>query len=211
VVTNNTCTFQTTHATDYAAGPGTIFVHETVNTNLDINATISLNCTNQITMNSITGTGKSDLTTNPNNNKATCIVQTNNSNGYTLEWQSNPANTGNLISTTNASDTIPSYTPQTPNTPEVWSISTNESHWGAKLGSGSTTPDTGTWGTQDNYTSNSKWLNIATTTHQIIQRTTETDFSGDNEYLFFTSEIGSSKLQPTGTYTTDVTLTATSL
>ena len=158
--------------------------------NLGLDSTISLACTDSITMGTITGTGQSNLTTN----EALCTVSTNNSTGYALYWQASTAYLEN-----GTGDQITAYTPTTPDTPENWEVSATESEWGAKLKSGSTTYNSTTWGDDDTY-SNGNWLNIsAASPYQIITRTTETSQAGDSETLLFGAEIGSNKFQPTGT------------
>lgn len=184
-------------------GVGTTYA-ATANTapvvNMTVNATIAINCPSPVTMGSITGTGQSALTTN----STTCNIKTNNSAGYKLEW------TAGTAAMTSGADTIGAYTPAAPNTPETWSVAAAASEWGGHLGSASTTADTTTWGAADTY-AGGKWLNVATSAYQIVSRSDETTASGDDEIVYFGSEIGASKWQPTGTYTATVTFTATTL
>ncbi len=202
-VTNGICSFTTTHATTYTVnGDGTITGETNINTNLPIESTISLSCPDSLDLTSITGTGQSTIDTS---NEATCNIATNNSNGYKLEWQASSNNMQN-----SNSDTISSYTPITPNAPEPWLIDNTASEWGARLKSTSTDNDTSTWGLSDGYDGN--WLNIDNSTpFEIIRRTEETDQSGSDEIIQFGAEVGSNKFQPSGTYTTTVTMTATTL
>jgi subtilisin family serine protease len=225
VVSSGLCSFQTTHATDFAAGPGTLYVRERTNLNLDINATIALSCDPSVAMDAIVGTGKSDITLSGNkatDNMAMCNIKTNNTGGYKIEWNSSSTHdaTGALKSITNASDTIGGYTLSASS--ETWSIAPTASEWGAKLGASSEGYGTGDaggdysyasaggWGTNDGYT-DGKWMNVPTTPFQIMQKSTETDVDGEYQYLVFGAEIGADKLQPTGTYTQEVTVTATTL
>lgn len=182
-------------------GISDINVPKILNLQLPSEATISLGCTSTVTMNSITGTGASTI---DDNNRATCLVRTNNSVGYKLEWA---ASNVNMLSGT---DQIGPYTPGSTDVPEVWGIASNTSEWGGHLGSASDVKDTTTWGTADSY-SGGKWLNIATSPFQIITSSSQTGYPGDNEYIYFGAEIGTSKLQPTGTYSGSVTITATTL
>ena len=203
-VTGGVCTFTTSHATDFAAGPGPLSVHEPSHINLTLDATLAISCTDQVTMGPITGDGQSDLATNT----ATCNVRTNNSNGYKLEWL---ASTPAMISNSNPADTISSYSPISPTTPEPWSINAADSEWGAKLKTGSTTYDAPTWGSQDTYT-NGNWLNISSSSpYQFISRPSETLESGDDESILFGAQVGADHIQPSGTYEAQVTITATSL
>jgi hypothetical protein len=192
---------------------------------LDINSTISIGCNTSVSMDAIVGTGKSDITLAGNkatNNVAMCNIKTSNSSGYKMEWNSSSTHeaTGALKSTTNASDTIGGYTLSASS--ETWSIAPTASEWGAKLGASSEGYGTGDaggdysyasaggWGTDDGYTGG-KWMNVPTTSFQIMQKSTETDVDGEYQYLVFGAEIGADKLQPTGTYTQEVTVTATTL
>jgi DNA primase len=188
--------------------------HGPVSLTLDINATIALSCDPSVTMNAIVGTGKSTINTN---NQANCTVTTNNSNGYKMEWQ---ASTDAMLNAQN--DPFAAYSPSASGTPETWTIAASTSAWGAKLaatsegynggtgGSGYTYPGTG-WGMDDTYTSG-KFLNVSSADpFQIMQKSTETDVDGETQSIMFGAEIGADKIQPTGTYTTQVTITATTL
>jgi hypothetical protein len=200
-VSSNLCTFTTLHATEYTGNYEVSNSPTPTDTNLDINATISISCDDTVTLGTITGTGQSSLT----NNDATCNIKTNNSSGYGLTFEASNTSLTNLNG-----DSIGGYTPIISNTPENWSVEASASEWGAKLSSASTTYNSGTWGANDTY-AGGRWLNVSNTAHQIITRTTETTQGGDNEIIRFGAEIGSNKFQPTGIYTTEVTLTATTL
>lgn len=172
----------------------------TVTVNLTVGATISNSCTSPVTMGGITGTGQSALATNT----TTCTVITNNSTGYNLVWQASAATMSNGLG-----DTIAAYTPGSVDTPEVWSVAGADSEWGGHLGSTSTTVNTTTWGVADTY-AGGKWVNVKSTgTFQIANRTTDTAAGGDSEVVWFGAEVGASHFQPTGTYTVNVTFTAT--
>lgn len=172
------------------------------NTNLDINATISIGCDESADLNRIIGTGYSTI---DDNNRVLCTVITNNSSGYKLEWSATDEVMRNV-----ANDTISAYTPAVADTPETWSVAASASEWGAKLGASSTTYDAGAWGNADSYGAG-KWLNISSTPRQIVSRSTETTMTGDQEYLSFGLQVGADKLQPTGIYGTQITVTATAL
>jgi hypothetical protein len=208
IVTNGTCVFTTTHATTYTANYEVSNSPTPTDVNVDINATITIDCKDAssetldyITMNPITGTGQSSLNTN---NDVKCKVITNNSSGYTLSFTSS---TPEMINQNN--DTISSYTPGTTNTPETWNVSSANSEWGARLHSDSSTYSSTTWGSigTDDYTTN--WYAVTNTNSFILaNRSTETLQTGDNQIIRFGAEIGSGKFQPTGTYTDNVTFTA---
>ena len=93
----------------------------------------------------------------------------------------------------------------------IWSVASSASEWGAHLASTSTSVNTTTWGAADTY-AGGKWLNVNNAaTYTIATRNTETAAGGDSEIVYFGAEVGSTVLQPTGTYTVNVTMTATSL
>ena len=169
---------------------------DTAAVNLTVAATISISAPSDVSLGTITGTGTSDVGT------ALWTVTTNNSGGYKLEWQASAA------ALTSGSDTIAAYTPAVADTPETWSVAAADSEWGARLKSSST--DTATeWGTD---TTDEKWLNVNNAAvRQIVSRNTETDSSGSAETVAFKAQVGASKFQPTGSYTVNVTATATTL
>lgn len=159
-------------------------------------ATISISTPADPTLSAIAGTGTSS-------GSVTWNVQTNNASGYKLEWQ---ASADTMAS---GSDTIAAYTPAIGDTPETWSVLAGASEWGGRLSSTST--DTNAeWGTDS---SSEKWLNIVATPslRQIVTRASPTSAGGSNEIVQFKIEVGGSKIQPSGTYTINVTATATTL
>ena len=178
-----------------------------VNVSLQVGSTISITSPADVTMGAITGTGKSDLTTN----SATWNIKTNNASGYALSWQASSADMTNLMA-----DTLASYVPASPGVPEVWNVAATDSAWGARLSSNSSRFEAydGQWGPDDqavmNYGSTSKWLNVDTTPY-VIATGGVTTIDGDDETVIFGGEIGASKIQPTGNYSVDVTMTATTL
>jgi len=158
---------------------------------------ISLTSPTDVSLGTITGTGTSST------GEATWTVTTNNPNGYKLEWQAAAATMTNEYS-----DTIAAYTPAVADTPETWSVASTDSEWGGRLKSTSTDYSSATWGTDDS--TNAKWLNVKSSAlFQIASRASAT--TGSNEIVQFKAQVGSSKFQPTGTYTVNVTVTATTL
>lgn len=177
--------------------------NETTDVNLGVDSTISIECDDTINMGTITGTGQSALTTN----EADCNIKTNNSAGYQLAWKASDAYMENANG-----DQIGAYTPAVSETPEVWSVATDASEWGARVKTTSTDPDLtagGIWDDTDSYSGT--WLNVATSDFVIANRSTETAQAGSDETIIFGAEVGSTKWQPTGTYDVDVTFTATTL
>jgi len=158
---------------------------------------ISISSPADVSLGTITGTGTSST------GEATWTVTTNNPSGYKLEWQASSATMDNEYS-----DTIAAYTPGVVNTPETWSVAADASEWGGRLKSTSTDYDSGIWGTDDS--ANAKWLNVKNSAlFQIASRASAT--TGSNEIVQFKAQVGSSKFQPTGVYTVNVTVTATTL
>lgn len=172
---------------------------DTAAVNLTVGSTISITAPADVTMGSITATGQSALTTN----SATWNVKTNNSAGYSLAWQASSATMAS------GADTVAGYTPSSAGVPEVWSVATAASEWGAHLGSASTVVNTTTWGSADTYGAG-KWLNVNNAAPFTIASSSAATV-GDDEIVYFGAEVGSSKSQPTGTYTVNVTMTATTL
>lgn len=161
---------------------------------------ISISSPGDVVMGAITGHGQSALTTN----SATWNIDTDNPAGYSLTWKASAA------TMTSGSDNIAAYTPTIGSTPEIWSVASTDSEWGGHLGKDSTTVNTTTWGVADTY-AGGKWLNVSTSDFQIASRTSRTSAAGDDEIIFFGAEIGNDKFQPSGTYTVNVTITATTL
>ena len=207
-VANALCTFQTTHASEFTANYEVSNELDPTHVNVDINSTITIDCKDKntntndyINMNPITGTGQSQLNAN---NDVNCNVITNNSSGYTLSFASS---TPELINANN--DKINSYTPATTNTPETWNVPTANSEWGARLESNSTTYNPTIWGPTNTDDYSAKWYAVTNQNSFILaNRSNETLQTGDDQIIRFGAEIGSSKFQPTGTYTDNVTFTA---
>ncbi|MEI7690784.1 MAG: hypothetical protein WCI63_04120 [bacterium] len=164
-------------------------------------STISISGSSVINMGDISGTGFSSLTTN----SGTWNVKTDNDTGYTLQWR---AQNVNMVS---GSDTLGPFVPTVGGTPNTWSGMPNTvSWWGGHLGKDSTTTDTAKWGTLDTY-AGGKWLNVGTSDYSIVSRPSSTTTSGDNEVIYAGAEVGTNKIQPTGTYSVIVILTAIAL
>lgn len=159
---------------------------------------LSMTCSTIVTVGSVSGTGQKT-------GSGTCTVYSDAYSGYNLGWAvltgSGGTNTGRLISQFN--DTIAPFTPVVINTPETWSVAAADSEWGGRLRSSST--DTAAeWGTDG---ISDKWLNVRTSNRTIVVRGSGTPIAGSVEVLQFRSEVGASKVQPTGLYRTSVTFT----
>jgi len=163
---------------------------------------LSIACPASVSMGAIAATGQSNLATN----SATCTVITDSAAGYELAWKAAEAT---MKTDPDNGTPVNAYTPGGAS-PEVWSVATTDSEWGGHLGASSTTVDTGVWGSADTYGAG-RWFNVATTDYIIASRDDRTTPSGDSEVIFFGAEVGTSKVQPNGSYDVDVTFTATSL
>ena len=163
--------------------------------NVTVGPAISIACDPSVAMGTITGTGTAS-------NTGTCTIITNNASGYDLDW------TASAATMTNDGSTFAAYTPASPNTPETWSVAATAAEWGGRLSSTSTYPDTGTWGTDS---SDETYLDVDTSAYTIVSPNRETSVGGDAQVLEFKSEVGSNVLQETGSYTVNVTMTATTL
>lgn len=198
---------------------------DNITVNLDVQATISIACDSTVTMAAITGTGRSAIADTggiATGNVAGCNVKTNNTAGYRMDWQASSGiqASGHMINANG--DLINAYTVASSGTPETWSIANNTSEWGAKLGASSEGYNGGVggtgytypnndWGSADTYAAG-KFMNVSTQAGvQIMSKSSETDVDGEFQYLVFGAEVGSAYLQPTGTYSQEVTVTATTL
>ena len=184
-----------------------------------------------LTLGSITTGGDTGLYATSRDYK--CNVQTNDSGGYYISWVvdtgSGGASTGYMISQfedtiapfrANATDNNDALTAAV-SWPSTGEVDANEAAWGARLSSTSAsfTEDhssvqiTSTeWGGagSDGDSANEEWARVASGTAVIFASSTDepTD-SGDDHYIGFRAEIGSSRQQATGVYEVLVDFTAT--
>lgn len=196
----------------FLAEPLRTLAANTAVVNLTVAAGITNNCTGPVSLGTITGDG--DTGTYSGARATTCTVRTNDSAGYTLAWRiltgsghNGVGQSGTGFLNDGAGNKITSYFPAVANTPETWNFTDQtKALWGGRLSSTSTTVSTATWGTD---ASTEKWLNVGTGSYTIATRTSATTNGGDSEVIGFRAQIGTSKIQPTGTYTATVTFTAT--
>ncbi len=169
---------------------------------------ISLSCDDSVNMGEISGTGQSGLSTND----ATCLVRTDNPTGYSLSFNSDTSAMKNQDD-----DNIVAYTPASAGIPDQWSVVSSTSEWGARLKkAGTTIYDSSKWGvaagTENYAASDVYWHNVTDDgSFSIVSENNETMALLDTEILQFGAEVGSNKIQPTGAYDVDVTVTAVSL
>ncbi|MFA5871986.1 MAG: hypothetical protein WC858_04710 [Parcubacteria group bacterium] len=169
---------------------GAAVATDDVNVNLNVAATISINHPTDVSMSpDITGTGSSTGST-------IWTVTTNNSSGWKLEVETDQANTMH-----SGSDVFTDYTEGTPGTPESWSIANTDSEFGFGA--------TGSY-IETKFVGADKYMGFnSTTKEQVSHSAAET--AGDDTTVIFKAEVGSTKLQPTGSYSAKVTATATTL
>lgn len=128
-------------------------------------------------------------------------VSTNNLLGYTLTAAAStaPAMTGGGYS-------VPDYSTTVLDTPETWSVAANEAAFGFSA-EGSATP-AATWGTPSTGAGKFRGFN-GTTGIQVASRVLPV--ASELTTLYFKGEIGTSYMQPSGTYTASITATASTL
>jgi hypothetical protein len=141
-----------------------------------------------------------------------CFITTSNRNGYTLGWRvfsgSGGTKTGYLISQFN--DAIqPFGTGSSSDNTASWLVNSADARWGGRVSSTSSGTDVSPmlWGTDD---VSEKWARVKTgATITIRQSSSVTQAgSGDLIRIGFRAQIGAAKIQPTGTYQSTVTFTA---
>ncbi len=161
-----------------------------------------------------------DTSAYSHNRAAHCRVHTNNVLGYTVSWLvasgSGGMSTGHLIS--QYEDVIQAFgtsSTVSPNFAREWQLTpagnTDDSRWGGRVSSTSsgtavsTAMDFGTDGGTE------KWSRVATGSSVAIRTSTapsQGGLLGDIIRVGFRVQVGALKSQPTGVYSTTVTLTA---
>ncbi len=151
-----------------------------------------------------------------------CNVKSNNTTGYTLNWQvttgTGGTSTGYMIN--QYEDKILPFRYNNSNdaqtTTVTWSgnVSATDAEWGARLSSTSDVfsennaavdINSTEWGTD---AASEKWARVASgSSIAFASATTPTSDAGDNHYVGFRVEIGSSRLQPSGNYQVEVDFT----
>ncbi|MEK7591290.1 MAG: hypothetical protein AAB489_03740 [Patescibacteria group bacterium] len=151
-----------------------------------------------------------------------CNVKSNNSAGYTLAWRittgSGGTSTGYMIS--QFEDKISPFRYNNSNDSELtatqWStnVAATDADWGARLSSTSSSFSedhasrqitNSEWGADGG---SEKWARVASGSSVIFASSTnETTDAGDDHFVGFRTEIGSSRMQPSGTYQVEVDFT----
>ena len=162
-------------------------------------------------------TGPLNATVTVGTNVVQCNIRTNNAAGWDLAWRvttgSGGFSTGYMI---NQFENVIDYFESTDETtPTAWNGGTepadDESAWGGRLSSTSDhfadSPLTWNANAADG---TERWLKVSSgSTTVIATGTNATSDTGDNNYIGFRVEVGSDKIQPTGTYRVTVNFTAT--
>ena len=163
-------------------------------------------------------TGELNSSVTVGTNAVNCNVRTNNTAGYDLAWQvtsgSGGNNTGYMIS--QFEDLLHPFRYSVGSdayaTPTNWNstaVPSSVSAWGGRIADTSSgyTASPITWGADAS--SNEKWMAVSTgATTTIARENTETQETGSNNYIGFRVQVGADKIQPTGTYQSTVTFTA---
>jgi len=178
-----------------------------------VTAEISITSPSDVTMSpaipGMTGSGGT-----PSTGQATWTVITNNKEGFTMTFKAStsPALRGN---TTN--DYFADYTPSNPSVPDYnWSIAANAAEFGYTV-EPATAADTAqlfkdngsACNTGSNQTADKCWYSASTTAVTVINRTSSTSSSGENEVIKFRAEQGSNTFKLEDTYTATTTVTVT--
>lgn len=163
-----------------------------ITVSLPINNYISISHPSDVSMPAIAGSGGTST------GNVGWTVATNNLLGYSLSVAANgaPAMSGGGY-------TIPDY-PAT--TPETWSVASNEAAFGFSAEGPATSAVT--WGTPS--TGSGKYRGFDGTTGIAVANNILFT-SGQTTTVYFMGEIGTAYAQPSGTYTTVITATATTL
>lgn len=170
---------------------------DSVSVGVTINNYISISSPTDVTLSAIAGTGGSSQGT------AAWTVTTNNILGYTLSVAAaaSPAMSG-------GGNTIADYTPLVAGTPETWSVAAADSEFGFSA-EGASTP-TATWGQPSLSLGKYRGFN-GTSGIQVASKSVNTSGSGEATTVYFKAEVGSSHFQPSGSYSSTITATATTL
>jgi hypothetical protein len=175
------------------AGYGASTASDPVAVSVTVDDYISLSNPGDVTLANIAGTGGSS------ENSATWTVATNNDAGYKLEVTAagSPAMTKGADSFADFPDG---------GTPIPWSVAAGNSAFGFSAEGNATSSVL--WGTPS--TGSGKYRGpTGSTAIEVANNGNET--AGEDTTLYFKAEVGSSHLQASGTYTANLTVTATTL
>lgn len=175
--------------------------------NFDVTLTVtgemSLTCTSSVAMSAISG-----LTGGTSISPTDCNVKTNNANGYLLyvKASSTPA----MVNNASTSIYFDDYRTSTPE--YTWTNSSASSSFGISVSSTDVVVAFKNTGAACGSGSISSYLNcfrsLATSNINIASKSSPTAYDGVTSTIAFKAEIGSTRNQPTGSYTAGITVTA---
>jgi len=156
---------------------------------------ISLSNPGNVTLANIAGAG------GDSESNATWTVSTNNSAGYKLEVSDSGGGSDALMKGTDLfTDLVDG------GSPIAWAVAANESEFGFSA-EGNATPGA-SWGDPGSGTGNYRGFQGATGI-EVANNTSAT--ASEDTTVYFRAGVGASKLQPSGTYSASLTVTATTL
>lgn len=171
---------------------------------LTVTGELSLTCPSEVAMSAISG-----LTGGTSVAPADCNVKTNNANGYLLyiKASSTPA----MVNNASTSIYFDDYRTATPEF--TWTLnSTASSSFGISVSSTDAIAAFKNTGDACGSGSISSYLNcfrsLATSNINIASKSSPTAYDGVTSTIAFKAEIGSTRNQPTGSYTAGITVTA---
>jgi hypothetical protein len=226
-ITNGICTFTTDHATTYIVnGDGTISGLDDLNLNVEVNATLSMDCYDK---DGVTGdydvilgtTSNPGLVTagTPAVGQSTCIVTTNDTQGYYLSIINDNGISNTTLVHSNNTDEIPDLTQFNESTKvtENWNAPTTKGLGFSviQFPQADTTNNTfnNVWTTSGNLceegttSDDAQYAGVPQTAQAVAAHTAYNSTSSTTDVCY---KVDVSPSQPSGIYTGSVTYTATS-
>lgn len=173
------------------------------NVTLSVTSELSLTCPSSVAMSSISGlTGGSSISS------ADCNVKSNDVNGYILyiNASSSPA----LVNNSSSSIYFDNYRTSTPE--YTWVNAAASSSFGISVSSTDAVTafknDTSVCGSGSLTSYTACFRSLSTSNISLASASAATAYSGVTTTIGFKAEVGSTRNQPTGTYTAGITVTA---
>ncbi len=226
-VTNGLCSFTTDHATTYIVnGDGTISGIDDLNLNVEVNATLSMDCYDKdgstgdydVILGTIANPGIVIAGT-PAVGQSTCIVTTNDTQGYYLSMINDNGASNTTLVHSNNTDEIPDLTQfdQTTKVTESWNAPTTKGLGFSviQFPQADTTNNTfnNIWTTSGNLceegitSDDADYAGVPQTAQVVAAHTAYNSTSSTTDVCY---KVDVSPSQPSGVYTGSVTYTATS-
>jgi concanavalin A-like lectin/glucanase superfamily protein len=226
-VTNGICTFTTNHATTYIVnGDGTISGIDDLNLNVEVNATLSMDCYDKdgvtgdydVILGTIANPGIVIAGT-PAVGQSTCIVTTNDTQGYYLSMINDNGASNTTLVHSNNTDEIPDLTQfnETTKVTESWNAPTTKGLGFSvtQFPQADTTNNTfnNVWTTSGNLceegitNDDADYAGVPQTAQAVAAHTAYNSTSTTTDVCY---KVDVSPSQPSGVYTGSVTYTATS-